>query len=217
MNKYPVIVDSDSVPYMVGNFDMQDIVRLISAVNENILFTGNMKHIQWEAVQKRMQLPLKECKRVWKYVSHQIKTNQPIFTQNEANLSQFQEEPSDLNRSDLLVAQSDAPQVQNSQVLLQSSEEKLLQLALSFHGPEWDYIQRKYLPMRTLKQLKQSYQLMRKNALVKLNQVDRKEPHDRIAFKTEAQELFGLKGSPLLNEKSIVEMSYQVNMGGVVK
>ncbi|CAL6008734.1 Homeobox-like_domain superfamily [Hexamita inflata] len=146
----------------------------------NILFTCNMKHIQWEAVQKRMQLPLKECRRVWKYVSHQIKTSQPIFSQNEANLSQYQDEPSDLNRSDLLVAQSDAPQVQNSQVLLQSSEEKLLQLALSFHGPEWDYIQRKYLPMRTLKQLKQSYQLMRKNALVKLNQVDRKEPHDSV-------------------------------------
>ena len=67
----------------------------------------------------------------------------------------------------MIVAQ---PEMLNfSQQQLNPQEERLLLLALFFHGPEWDFIQRRYLPTKSGKQLKQHLLLIRKQQFQQLN------------------------------------------------
>lgn len=63
---------------------------------------------------------------------------------------------------------------------------ELLTHALAFHGPEWDYIQRKYMPSRSQRSIKQLYAKAHKD------KTENSIPTERQAFKKDVCTVFGI-------------------------
>lgn len=211
-----VHVDQDGVPYTVGNFNLNDIVRLISAVMQ-VMSEAKTNQINWPRVAQLMALPELDCRRVWKYINKRHKSGKPVFTdQADKELQEVNvNEPSDIPPMSF---GAQAPQslgqqgLSNSQVIqahtelennfadqseeksehkqhiqpLSQAELELLTQALAFHGPEWDYIQRKYMPSRSQRSIKQLYMKARKE------KTENPIPTDRDAFKKDVRIIFGI-------------------------
>lgn len=92
-----VHVDQDGVPYTVGNFNLNDIVRLVSAVMQ-AMSEGRTNQINWPRVSQLMALPELECRRVWKYINKQHRAGKPVFgEQTDKDLLEVNvNEPSDV-------------------------------------------------------------------------------------------------------------------------
>lgn len=211
-----VHVNEDGVPYTVGNFNLNDIVRLVSAVMQD-MSEGKTNQINWPRVAQLIALPELECRRVWKYINKQHKAGKPVFSEQadhdllEVNVN----EPSDVPQMTVgaqvfpsfnppntsnLPAVSGHNELENNHLEqnedktehkqhvqpLSQAELELLTEALAFHGPEWDYIQRKYMPSRSQRSIKQLYIKARKE------KTENPIPTERDAFKKDVRAVFGI-------------------------